>query len=159
MNGVLSMGRVEKGRRMFLGDHQHTLDAKGRVSLPAKFRARLTGSIVVSKGLDNALYVYPVEEYDRFIDGLLSKSEFDPKLRQVRRFFTSGAVETEFDSAGRISLPAQLREWANLEKDVAVIGMGDRIELWDAAAWDRYNGATAEDIGTLSQELAEAGLL
>lgn len=144
---------------MFLGDHQHTLDAKGRVSLPAKFRARLTGSLVVSKGLEHCLYVHPVEEYDHFVERLVGKNDFDPNVRKVRRFFTSGAVETEFDSAGRISLPAQLREWAGLDKDVAVIGMGDRIELWDSAAWEAYNGETAEDIGTLSQELAEAGLL
>lgn len=144
---------------MFLGDHQHTLDAKGRVSLPAKFRADMTGRLVVAKGLDECLYVYPTEEYQRFVADLLAGSDFDPRKRQLRRFFTSGAVETELDSAGRVSLPANLREYAGLEKDVAVTGNGNRIEIWNADAWASYNGETAERIEDLAQGLADAGLL
>jgi len=144
---------------MFLGDHQHTLDAKGRVSLPAKFRAEMTGRIVVAKGLDDCLYVYPAEEYHRFIADLLTGSDFDPRKRQLRRFFTTGAVETELDSAGRVSLPANLREYAHLVKDIAVTGNGSRIELWDAGRWAQYNGTAAGDIENLAQELADAGLL
>lgn len=144
---------------MFLGEYQHTLDAKGRVSLPARFRNQLTGSVTVAKGLDNSLYVFAPEDYDRFMSDLLAKSDFNPKVREVRRFFASGAAEVDLDSAGRVSLTPKLREWAGLSKEVVVIGSGDRIELWDAEAWERYNGATAQDIGTLSQELAEAGLL
>lgn len=144
---------------MFLGDHQHTLDAKGRVSLPAKFRNRLTGSLVVAKGLDKSLYVYPTEEYGRFISELVSGDDFDPRVREMRRFFTSGAVEIELDSAGRVSLPPNLREWAQLNKDVAVIGNGNRIEIWDAARWAAYNGETAEGIEDLARELAQAGLV
>jgi MraZ protein len=144
---------------MFLGDHQHTLDAKGRVSLPAKFRADMTGRLVVAKGLDECLYVYPTEEYQRFVADLLTGSDFDPRKRQLRRFFTSGAVETELDSAGRVSLPANLREYAGLSRDVAVTGNGDRIEIWDADAWAAYNGETAERIEDLAQGLADAGLL
>jgi MraZ protein len=144
---------------MFLGDHQHTLDAKGRVSLPAKFRADMTGRLVVAKGLDECLYVYPTEEYQRFVADLLTGSDFDPRKRQLRRFFTSGAVETELDSAGRVSLPANLRDYAGLTKDVAVTGNGNRIEIWDAEAWAAYNGETAERIEDLAQGLADAGLL
>ena len=144
---------------MFLGDHQHTLDAKGRVSLPAKFRAEMTGKIVVAKGLDDCLYVYPAEEYGRFVADLLTGSDFDPSKRQLRRFFTSGAVETELDSAGRVSLPQNLREYAGLAKDVAVTGNGNRIEIWDAQRWSAYNGETTNDIENLAQELAKSGLL
>ena len=144
---------------MFLGDHQHTLDAKGRVSLPAKFRAQMTGKIVVAKGLDDCLYVYPADEYHRFVEGLLSGSDFDPRKRQLRRFFTTGAIETELDSAGRVSLPANLREYAGLAKDVAVTGNGNRIEIWDAQRWSAYSGETTTDIESLAQELADAGLL
>jgi MraZ protein len=144
---------------MFLGDHQHTLDAKGRVSLPAKFRAEMTGKIVVAKGLDDCLYVYRAEEYLRFVDDLLAGSDFDPRKRQLRRFFTTGAVETELDSAGRVSLPAVLREYAGLEKDVAVTGNGNRIEIWDAQRWEAYSGGTTDDIENLARELADAGLL
>ncbi|MCG2806810.1 MAG: division/cell wall cluster transcriptional repressor MraZ [Coriobacteriia bacterium] len=145
---------------MFLGDHQHTLDAKGRVSLPAKFRAEMTGKIVVAQGFDECLYVYPAEEYAKFVAKLLSREDFDPRVRNVRRFFTTGAVETEFDSAGRISLPPLLREYAGLIKDVAITGNGNRIEIWDAAAWSTYK--TGEDLGSiedLAKELADAGML
>jgi len=143
---------------VFLGDHQHTLDAKGRVSLPAKFRAQMTGKIVVAKGLDTCLYVYPAEEYNRFVEELVSREDFEPRVRKVRRFFTTGAVETELDSAGRVSVPANLREYAHLSKDVAVTGNGNRIEIWDAASWIGY-GEDGESIEDLAKELADAGLL
>lgn len=144
---------------MFVGEYQHTLDAKGRVSLPAKFRSKLTGSVTVAKGLDDALYVFPPEEYERFTSGLLEKADFDPRVRSVRRYFMAGADEVDLDSAGRISLPQHLRDHAGLSKDVAVIGNGGRIELWDSAHWAEYNGATAENVEDLAQELAAAGLL
>jgi len=145
---------------MFLGDYQHTLDAKGRVSLPAKFRAEMTGKLVIAKGLDECLYVYPAEEYNAFVESLIAQEDFDPRIRKVRRFFTTGAVETEFDSAGRVSLPSNLREYAGLTKDVAVTGNGNRIEIWDAEAWSAYQAG--EDEGTiedLARELADSGLL
>lgn len=145
---------------MFLGDYQHTLDAKGRVSLPAKFRAQLGDRrIVVAKGVDNELWVYPLEQYQEFIQELSERADFDVRLRKVRRFFTAGAVEMDLDSAGRISVPAQWREWAGLSKDVAVIGNNKRIELWDAARWASYNEDAGEAIEDLTQELAQAGLL
>jgi MraZ protein len=144
---------------VFLGDHQHTLDAKGRVSLPAKFRGEMTGRIVVAKGLDNCLYVYPAEDYQASLATLLDGNDFDPRKRQVRRLFMAGAVETELDSAGRVSLPANLREYANLGKELAVIGVGDRIEIWDAEAWSAYNGDATENAAVLAQGLADAGLL
>jgi len=146
---------------MFLGDYQHTLDAKGRISLPAKFRAEMTGKLVIAKGFEGCLYIYSAEEYGRFVQGLLGTEDFDPARRRIRRFFTTGAVEAELDSAGRISLPPVLREYAGLKKDVAVTGNANRIELWDAERWGAYNdGGTDEgSIEDLAKELADAGLL
>ena len=144
---------------MFLGEYQHTLDAKGRVSLPAKFRAEMTGSLVVSKGLDNCLYVYSAEEYGRFAESLTSGNDFNSKQRQLRRFFVAGAQDVELDSAGRISLSPALREYAGLKKEIAVTGNGTRIEIWDAEAWATYNGEGEGSIEDLAEELAEAGLL
>ncbi|MBI5231991.1 MAG: division/cell wall cluster transcriptional repressor MraZ [Coriobacteriales bacterium] len=144
---------------MFLGEYQHTLDAKGRVSLPSKFRQIMTGSVVVAQGLEGCLYVFPAEEYSAFLEGLLAKGDFDPRYRKVRRFFTTGAVETELDSAGRVSVPQVLREYAGLAKDVSVMGNGNRIELWDAAAWKTYKSETTENIEDLAKELADGGLL
>jgi len=144
---------------MFLGEYQHTLDAKGRLSLPAKFRSGMTGSLVVAKGLEKCLYVYPAEDYAKFLNQLTERGDFDQKFRAVRRFFTSGAREDELDSAGRIGIPAGLREYAKLDRDVAVIGNGDRIELWDAGAWAAYNGETEGRIDEVTSELAELGIL
>jgi len=143
---------------MFLGDHRHTLDAKGRVSLPWRFRAEMTGKLVVAKGLDKCLYVYPAAEYGRFVEELVAKEDFEPRLRKVRRFFTTGALEVELDSAGRIGLPVNLRAYAGLSKDVAIAGNGSRIEIWDSATWDEYSEA-GENIEDLAKELSEAGML
>jgi MraZ protein len=144
---------------MFLGEHQHTLDAKGRVSLPAKFRAQMPGSVVLAKGLEGCLYVFPSEEYAKFVDRLMTKDDFDGKARKVRRFFTAGAVETELDSAGRVSVPPVLREYAGLTKEVTVNGNGVRIELWDSAKWTAYDEDTTENIEDLAQEMALGGLI
>ena len=144
---------------MFLGEHQHTLDAKGRLSLPAKFRAEMTGRLVVSKGNEGCLYVHSVDDYAEFMSRMTDRGDFDPKLRQARRFFASGATESELDSAGRVSVSPNLREYAGLDRDVAVIGNGDRIELWDAKKWAAYNGETTDRIDDVTRELAELGIL
>ena len=144
---------------MFLGEHQHTLDAKGRLSLPAKWRLKMDEKLVVAKGLENCLYVSSVEEYERFLAQLTEQGDFDPRFRKVRRFFTSGAVEVPIDSAGRVIIPQPLREYARLDRDVAVIGNGDRIELWDASQWAEYNGETEARIEDVTSELAELGII
>ncbi len=144
---------------MFLGDFQHTLDAKGRVSLPAKFRNQLSGTIVVSKGLEGCLYVYPAEAFQTWLAALVQKgNDFDPGSRRVRRFFTSGAIETELDGAGRVMLPPVLRQYAQLKKEVSITGNGDRIEIWDTNAWAVYNGETTENIEDATKGLAEKGI-
>jgi MraZ protein len=144
---------------MFLGEHQHTLDAKGRLSLPAKFRAEMTGRLVVVKGLEGCLYVFSTEEFERFLSQLTDSGDFDPKFRGVRRFFTAGATESELDSAGRVSIPTVLRDYAKLDREVAVIGNADRIEIWDAGMWAAYNGETTDRIDEVTRELAELGIL
>lgn len=143
---------------MFLGEFQHTLDAKGRVSLPAKFRLQMTGKVVVAKGIDKNLYVYQADEYEKFVEELVSRNEFNASVRKLRTFFTGGADETDLDSAGRIAIKPSLRDYAGLGKDVAVIGNGNKIEIWDAAAWQAYNETAAESIDDIAQELADAGL-
>lgn len=144
---------------MFLGEYQHTLDAKGRLSLPAKFRNQMAGSYVVGKGIEKCLYVFSPEEYENFLGQLMERGDFGKDFRQVRRFFTAGAKEDELDGAGRLSIPANLREYANLERDVAVIGNGDRIEIWNAEMWTAYNDEAEGRIEELTSDLAESGLL
>jgi MraZ protein len=144
---------------MFLGEYQHTLDAKGRVSLPRKFRDATGGRLVVSKGFEGSLAVFPVEEYERFLGELKSGGEFTRDIRIVRRHFTVGADEVEVDSAGRISLTSVLREFAGLKKDVVIAGVGDHIEIWDAVAWAAYERANAKTIEDAAEELARLGIL
>ena len=144
---------------MFLGDYQHTLDAKGRVSLPAKFRQEMTGKLVIAKGFEECLYVYPADEYAKFVERLMARDDFDPRFRTVRRFFTAGAVETELDAAGRVTVPTHLRDYAGLSKDVSVTGNGNRIEIWDSGKWSGYSRDTAGQVDDFAKELADAGLL
>ena len=144
---------------MFLGEHQHTLDAKGRLSLPAKFRSQMAGSYVVVKGIEKCLYVFSPAEFEAFLAQLMERGDFGKDFRQVRRFFTAGAKEDDLDSAGRISIPANLREYAKLERDVTVIGNGDRIEIWDSSAWADYNGEAEGRIEEVTSSLAELGIL
>ena len=144
---------------MFLGEYQHTLDAKGRVSLPARFRSQIKGKLVVAKGFEGCLYVYPAAAYAEFVSELMSREDFDPRIRQVRRYFTAGAVETELDTAGRVSLPAVLRGHAKLSKDIAITGNGNRIEIWDSGKWSGYSRDTAGQVDDFAKELADAGLL
>jgi MraZ protein len=144
---------------MFLGEYQHTLDAKGRVSLPRKFRDATGGRLVVSKGFEKSLAVYPVEAYEGFLAQLVSGGDMIGNVRAVRRHFTVGADEVDVDSAGRISLTASLRTFAGLTKDVVVAGVGDHIEIWDAAAWAAYEDEHAKTIEDAAEELARQGIL
>ncbi len=143
---------------MFLGEYQHTLDKKGRVSLPAKFRGESTGKLVISKGFDDCLWVFPADDYVTFLDRVVTEDDFRGNARKVRRHFMAGAVETELDSAGRITLPQVLRDYASLDKDVAITGNGDRIEIWDSDTWAEYSAETAESIEDFAEELANASL-
>lgn len=146
-------------RRVFLGEYQHTLDAKGRVSLPRKYRDQIGSQIVVTKGLDNCLWVYPAEGYRAFLETFLSSSDFDRNARAVRRFFIAGASEVEIDSAGRVSLTPVLREFAGLSHDVIISGAGDRIEIWDATTWAKYQDDSAPTIEDAAEQLVRSSLL
>ncbi len=144
---------------MFLGEYQHTLDAKGRLSLPAKFRNQLGGEYVVVKGIEKCLYVFSPAGYEAYLGQLMERGDFGKDFREVRRFFAAGAKEDELDSAGRISIPANLREYARLERDAAVIGNADRVEIWDSTAWAAYNSETEGRIEEVTSKLAELGIL
>jgi MraZ protein len=144
---------------VFLGEYQHTLDAKGRVSLPRKFRDEIGARLVVSKGLERCLYVYAADGYRAFLDNLLSASDFDRNSRAVRRHFTAGASEVDIDGAGRVAVTPALREFAGLTKEIVVAGVADHLEIWDAAAWTAYESANAPTIEDAAEELSRSGIL
>ena len=114
---------------MFMGEYNHTIDAKGRLIVPAKFREILGDNFIVTKGLDGCLFVYPNDEWTRFEEKLKSLPLTNKNARQFTRFFLAGAAACEVDKQGRILLPQVLREFASLEKDVVLVGVASRIEI------------------------------
>jgi MraZ protein len=117
---------------MFLGEHQHSLDAKGRVILPARFRDQLEHGAVMAKALDGCLAVYPRDEFEQVAAKARELAQRGPRERQAARSFAAGAVEIVPDKQGRVAVPQHLREFAGLTRDVIVAGMFNRIEIWDA---------------------------
>ena len=119
----------------FIGEYNYTIDAKGRLPLPPKFRERLGAVCYVAKGFDECLYVYAEEDWEAFSAKLRSLPVMDTKLRKFVRSFLAGTHEVEPDKQGRILIPQLQRERASLEKEVVVAGVGDRVEIWDKAKW------------------------
>jgi len=126
---------------MFLGEFQHSLDAKGRVILPVKFRDQLEGGAVMARALDGCLAVYPPSEFERLSHKLQEVRERGPRERLAARAFFSGAVEITPDKQGRVAVPPHLREYAGLERDVVVSGSFDHIEIWDAQQFREKDAA------------------
>ena len=131
---------------MLMGEYNHTIDAKGRLIVPAKFREVLGDEFVVTKGLDNCLFVYPNDEWQKFEEKLQTLPLTNKNARQFARFFVAGATPCELDKQGRILLPATLREFAGLEKDVVLTGMLNRIEIWSKEKWTRFFLAGAASV-------------
>jgi len=121
---------------MLLGEYEHTLDDKNRITLPAKFRASFAAGVVVTRGMDGCLYAYRLEDWDKLVDTRLAGLDpLSQEGRRLHRFFFSGAAEAELDKQGRVMIPAALIEHAGLGRNVVVAGVRDHLELWDGAAW------------------------
>jgi MraZ protein len=136
---------------MFLGEYQHSLDAKGRVILPSTYRARLAEGCVITPGQDNCLYVYPREEWDRVSAQLGGSRVANAKARTFTRFWFSGSREEVPDRQGRISLPETLRTYAGLAREVAVLGVGHRVEIWDRDRWTEHKAEGARQYADLAE--------
>ncbi len=121
---------------MFLGEYQHSLDAKGRAILPARFRTQLEGGCVLTKGREPCVVVYPRDEFNRISDELKAVPMSSAQARNVTRVFYSGASEQVPDSQGRVLVPENLRRYAGLDKDLLIAGLGNRFEIWDRERWD-----------------------
>lgn len=139
---------------MFVGQYNHSMDAKGRVALPAKFRTELKKA-VVTKGLDNCLFVYPKKEWDKLADKLASLPIAKANTRAFSRLMLAGAMEVEFDKQGRIILPEYLRSFAGLKKNVIVAGLYTRLELWDEENWVKYQEQMEKNSNDIAENLNE----
>lgn len=138
---------------MFLGTHTPRLDDKGRLALPAKFRSDLEGGLVITKGQERCLFVFPMVEFTRITNLLREAPVTQRSVRDYSRVFFASASHEVPDSQGRITVPAQLREYAGLSKDCVVIGANSRVEVWDAAAWQAYLDGTEQSFADAEEVL------
>ncbi|MDK2823466.1 MAG: transcriptional regulator MraZ [Clostridia bacterium] len=140
---------------MFMGEYQHTIDDKGRLIMPAKFREGLGEKFVVTKGLDGCLFVYPLEEWKVLETKLRNLPFTKADARAFARFFFSGATECELDKQGRILLPTNLRDHAQLQKDVFIIGVSSRLEIWSKEVWEDYSSKTESSYEELAEKMVD----
>ncbi len=151
LNKTLKVG----ADNMFMGEYDHSIDTKGRIIVPAKFREALGESFVVTQGLDGCLFVYPQEEWSEFVEqlkGLPGTKE----ARQLQRYFLAGAATLEIDKQGRVLIPAKLRAQAGLEKEVKFVGVLSKVEVWSKERWEAN-----EDYGNMdeaAEHMSEFGL-
>ena len=141
---------------MFMGEYNHTIDAKGRLIVPSKFREALGDEFVVTKGMDGCLFVFDNSEWQAFVKKLRDLPMIDKEARQFTRFFLAGAASLEVDKQGRILLPQILREFADLQKEVVMVGVLSRIEIWSRQRWQDAN--TYDDMDEIAEHMAELGL-
>jgi len=140
---------------MFMGEYQHTIDAKGRLIVPARFREGLGDRFILTKGLDGCLFAYPPQEWTALENKMRSLPFTRADARAFVRFFFAGACECEVDKQGRILIPASLREYAALEKDVVVIGVSSRVEIWSAARWRDYSAGSAASVEQIAEKIVD----
>lgn len=155
------MGDFERGMGwfcVFMGEFQHSLDDKARITIPAKFRDELGASFVITRGLDQCLFVYPRKEWEVLEEKLRAMPLARGDARQFIRFFFSGAAECDLDKQGRIVVPANLREYAGITQECIVIGVGARMEVWDQEKWKQYSSGAADAFNELASGLVDLDL-
>ncbi|MCY4437829.1 MAG: division/cell wall cluster transcriptional repressor MraZ [Chloroflexi bacterium] len=143
---------------MFLGEFQHTVDQKGRLAIPAKFREELADGAVVTRGLDKCLVIYPRIEWQALAEKVSRLPQTQPNVRTLSRLLFSGAVDLSLDGQGRTILPQYLREYAGITANVAVIGLYQRIEVWCLEDWNAVKTTTEATGGSLAEQLADLGI-
>ena len=141
---------------MFMGEYNHTVDTKGRLIVPSKFREQLGDEFVVTKGLDGCLFVYSKNEWENIEEKFRNVPLTTKDARKFARFFFAGAASCEVDKQGRILLPVVLREYAGIEKDVVSVGVFNRVEIWDKDKWQESN--SYDDMDEIAEHMADLGL-
>lgn len=137
---------------MFLGTYTPRLDTKGRIILPAKFRDELSAGLVLTRGQERCLYVFPVTEFERIHETMRSSPLPGRQARDFMRMFLSGASDEVPDKQGRVTIPPVLREYAGLSQELTVIGSGSRAEIWDSKAWEEYMTQTEAEFASLDED-------
>lgn len=143
---------------MLIGEFEHSLDAKGRLIMPAKLRETIGETFVVTKGLDGCLFAFSIAEWNNFEEKLRALPLSNRNSREFTRFFLSGATECEIDKQGRFLIPTNLREIAKLEKEVVIIGVGTRIEIWNKEKWQKYNSDENISVEDIAENMTMLGI-
>lgn len=143
---------------MFIGEYNHNLDSKGRLAVPAKLRASLRGGAVVTKGLDNCLFLYPNKQWNELAKKLSQLPTSQAKPRVFARFMLASAMNVDFDNQGRITLPEYLRDFAMLKKKTIIVGLYDRLEIWDEDAWNKYKKGAEKKSNDIAEGLGDLGV-
>jgi MraZ protein len=144
---------------MLIGEYQHTLDSKKRLSLPAKFRKEVGRRVVITRGLDTCLFMFPQRAWEKIAQKLSQLPFGAADMRGMSRFLLSGAVEVEVDQAGRVLIPEYLKEFAGLRSRVVLAGVSDRVEIWSERTWEAYKARIERGADQMAEVLGETGVL
>jgi MraZ protein len=143
---------------MFIGEYQHSLDTKGRLAVPAKFRRELHKGAVVTRGLDNCLFLYTKDEWQKLVEKLSSLPISQSDSRAFARLMLAGAMDVKLDKQGRIILPEYLRKFASLKKNTIVAGLYNRLEIWEEKKWENYKNQTESKSNEIAERMGELGI-
>ncbi len=143
---------------MFIGEYQHSIDDRGRLAIPSKFRAQIKKGAVVTRGLDNCLFLYTQEEWEKLANKLASLPISQANTRAFSRLMLAGAMDVKLDSHGRIIVPQYLRNFSSITKKVIIAGLFNRLEIWDEEKWNTYKLATEKNSSEIAEKLGELGV-
>lgn len=150
------MGR--SGEKMFIGQFEHSIDEKNRIAIPSKFREAFRGEVIVTKGLDGCLFLFPKAKWEQMATGIGQLPTTKSSARLYARLLLASASREDFDNQGRVVIPAFLRDYANLKGKVVITGLYDRVEIWDKNAWKQVEEKVDKDAGKIAEELSELGV-
>ena len=143
---------------MFIGEYRHTLDEKNRLAIPAKFRSKLGKGAVITRGLDNCLFIYTKEEWAKLSEKLAALPLSRAQSRAFSRLMLAGAMDAVLDTQGRVLVPDYLKRFANLAKDTVIAGVMNRLEVWDEQAWIEYSRVSEQNSNEIAEQLSELGI-
>ena len=143
---------------MFIGEYQHVVDQKKRVAIPSKFRVRFKKGAVITRGLDNCLFIYPKEEWNAIAEKLGNMPVGERSTRSFVRLMLAGAVDVDLDSQGRILVPEYLKQYSKIDKNVVIAGLFNRLELWDENQWGKYKISAEESQDEIAEQLGKLGM-
>ena len=144
------------GISMFIGEYHHSVDDKGRLIIPSKFRDELGTKFIITRGIENCLFVYSMESWEKIVNKLETLTFTKKDARAFIRFFLSGASEAEFDKQGRINITSPLISYANITKECVVIGTGDRLEIWSEESWNDFFTSAKDSMSDIAENLFES---